>query len=59
MGFNVRAACDMPELTLLCEYLGEVRTEAQTLDNPELSINDSIMELLNTENRKTSLNVVP
>lgn len=41
-GFYVVAATDLPELTLLAEYLGEVRTDKQTINDP----NDSIMELL-------------
>jgi hypothetical protein len=55
-GFFVRAALDIPELTLLAEYCGEVRTEVQT---KEYIGNDSIMELLCTGNPATSLNVVP
>jgi hypothetical protein len=39
---------------LLAEYCGEVVTEHNT--NLE---NDSIMELLSTDNPKTTLNVVP
>lgn len=54
-GFYVKAACDMPELTLIAEYFGEVRTEEQI----ENSKNDSIMELLDTGNPKTTLNVEP
>jgi hypothetical protein len=41
-GFFVIAATDLPELTLLAEYLGQVRTDKQTANDP----NDSIMELL-------------
>ena len=33
---------DLPELTLIAEYLGQVRTDAQT----SFDLNDSIMELL-------------
>lgn len=55
MGFYCVAAENMPELTLLAEYCGEVRTEEQILN----SKNDSIMELLQTNDASTSLNVVP
>ncbi len=55
-GFFVKAAVDIPELTLIAEYCGEVRTEIQTKDYPN---NDSIMELLCTGDPATSLNVVP
>lgn len=54
-GFYVEAAADLPELTLICEYLGEVRTCRQCL----FSANDSIMELLDTGDADTSLSVVP
>jgi hypothetical protein len=54
-GFYVKAACDMSELTLIAEYFGEVRTEEQI----ENSKNDSIMELLDTGNPKTTLNIEP
>ena len=42
LGFYVEAAQDLPELTLLGEYLGQVRTDAQTATDQ----NDSIMELV-------------
>lgn len=42
-------------MTLLCEYLGEVQTDEQI----EGKQNDSIMELLSTNDPSTSLNVVP
>ncbi len=45
----------MSELTLIAEYFGEVRTEEQI----ENSKNDSIMELLDTGNPKTTLNIEP
>ena len=45
----------MPEFTLLAEYLGQVRNDEQI----QYDTNDSIMELLSTENPKTSLVVVP
>jgi hypothetical protein len=55
-GFEVKAAQDLPELTLLCEYLGQVRYESQTVD----SQNDSIMELLcSKDGSESSLCVVP
>ena len=43
-GFYDCAASDMPELTIIAEYFGQVRTEEQILN----SKNDSIMELLCT-----------
>lgn len=42
-------------MTLLAEYLGEVKTDEQIGTN----VNDSIMELLATGDPMTSLNVVP
>ena len=54
-GFYVAAARDLPELTLIAEYLGQVRTDMQT----RLDVNDSIMELLCTGNPNSSLVVVP
>ena len=54
-GFYVAAADDLPELTLIAEYLGQVRTDMQT----RLDVNDSIMELLCTGNPSSSLVVVP
>ena len=42
MGFYVKAAVDIPANTLLCEYVGEVRTLRDTLR----SKNDSIYNLL-------------
>ena len=55
-GFYVKAATDLPELALLAEYLGQVRTDQQTM----YDTNDSIMELLTVPNRRTeSLVVVP
>ena len=55
-GFYVKAAADLPELTLLAEYLGQVRTDQQTM----YDTNDSIMELLSVPDRRTeSLVVVP
>ena len=55
MGFHVEAAVDLPDLSLICEYLGEVRTSRQTVFNT----NDSIMELLDTGDSETSLVIVP
>ena len=43
-GFYIKAAVDLPELTLLAEYLGQVRTDELT----RFDTNDSIMELLAT-----------
>ena len=60
-GFYVEAACDLPELTLIAEYLGQVRTCAQTINDT----NDSIMELLccsgqdGAEDLDRSLVIVP
>ena len=54
-GFYVRAATDLPELTLLAEYLGQVRTEDESI----CVENDSIMELVCTESPLTSLVVIP
>jgi hypothetical protein len=54
-GFFVESAVDMPDLTLLCEYIGEVRTNRQCVFNN----NDSIMELLDTGDTDTSLSIVP
>ena len=55
-GFYVKAATDLPEFALLAEYLGQVRTDQQTM----FDTNDSIMELLTVPNRRTeSLVVVP
>jgi len=54
-GFFVEAAIDLPDLSLICEYLGEVRTTRQTIFNK----NDSIMELLDTGDSETSLVFVP
>ena len=61
-GFYVEAACNMQELTLVAEYLGQVRTGAQTLNDT----NDSIMELLchkrqadGSEDPEQSLVIVP
>lgn len=45
----------MSDLTLLCEYNGEVRTFRQCL----FERNDSIMELLDTGDSETSLNIAP
>lgn len=58
-GFEVRAAADLPELTILCEYIGEVKTEKMCVNSPSLFNNDSIMELLSTPRTDTTLNVVP
>jgi hypothetical protein len=55
-GFYCTAATDIPEYTLLAEYCGEVRTEA---DYHLYKHNDSVFELLQTGNQETSLNVVP
>ncbi len=54
-GFFVESAVDMPELALLCEYVGEVRTNRKCVFNT----NDSIMELLDTGDTDTSLSIVP
>ena len=60
-GFYMEAAQDIPSLTLLCEYVGQVRTAFQS----RTSTNDSIMELLcasgknEQEQMKKSLVVMP
>lgn len=54
-GFYVESAIDLPELTLICEYIGEVRTNRHCVFNT----NDSIMELLDTGDTDTSLSIVP
>ena len=45
----------MPDLTLIGEYLGEVRTLRQVLFDE----NDSIMELLSTGDADTTLMIRP
>ena len=54
-GFYVEAAQDLADLSLLGEYIGEVRTLRQSLFNN----NDSIMELLDTGDSDTSLVIIP
>jgi hypothetical protein len=54
-GFYVESAIDLPDLTLICEYIGEVRTNRHCVFNT----NDSIMELLDTGDTDTSLSIVP
>lgn len=54
-GFYVEAAQDLKELTVLCEYAGEVRTCRQMIFDK----NDSIMELLDTGDSDTSLVIAP
>ena len=44
-GFYMEAAQDIPSLTLICEYVGQVRTAYQA----QTSTNDSIMELLSSK----------
>ena len=51
----METAVDLPDLTLICEYIAEVRTNRQCVFN----INDSIMELLDTGDTDTSLSIVP
>lgn len=41
----MEAAQDIPSLTLICEYVGQVRTAYQA----RTSTNDSIMELLSAK----------
>ena len=48
-GFYAEAACDLPPLFVVCEYFGEVRTLRSVLYDQ----NDSIMELLATDNADT------
>jgi hypothetical protein len=60
VGFDCVAACDLPELTLLCEYLGDVKTDREISQSEELQKNDSIMGLLeNAKDAEMSLNVCP
>jgi hypothetical protein len=54
-GFSVTAALEIEPLTLICEYVGEVRTAEQT----EKSSNDSIFQLLSAESKKDSLDIIP
>ena len=54
-GFYVEAASDLPELTLLAEYLGQIRTDKQTMGDT----NDSIMELICSGDPNSSLVVIP
>ena len=54
-GFSVTAALEIEPLTLICEYVGEVRTAEQT----ENSTNDSIFQLLSAETKKESLDIIP
>ena len=51
----MQAATDLPELFLICEYLGEVRNLRDSIFDK----NDSIMELLCTDSADTSLVVMP
>lgn len=53
-GYMIRALDDIPELTFLCEYSGNVRTRRETIG----SKNDSIMILLDTPNSSTSLSCI-
>ena len=54
-GFIVRADDDIPDLTLVAEYVGEVDFVRERLfDN-----NDSIMDLLRTTHSKDSLVICP
>ena len=63
VGYYVRAAIDLLPFTLVCEYIGQVRTCEQS----QSVVNDSIMELLsvpdknskNAEDPKLSLVVIP
>jgi len=52
----VRAAADIPELTLICEYVGEVDFARNHIFDKK---NDSIMELLRTSRSATSLVICP
>ena len=55
-GFVVRAAADILELTLICEYVGEVDFARNHIFDKK---NDSIMELLRTPRSSTSLVICP
>ena len=55
-GFYCTAATDIPDYTLLAEYIGEVKPDSQYQDYKQ---NDSVFELLQTGDPETSLNVVP
>lgn len=54
-GFIVRAAEDIAEMTLICEYVGDV----DYARNRIFDQNDSIMDLLRTTRSKTSLVICP
>lgn len=54
-GFGVTAAQDIEPLTLICEYVGEVKTAAMTAH----SKNDSIFQLLAGETPEQSLDIIP
>ena len=53
-GYMIRALKDIPQLTFLCEYSGNVRTWRETIG----SKNDSIMILLDTPSADTSLSCI-
>ena len=54
-GFVVRAQAAIPRMTLLCEYVGEVDFER----NHKWDENDSIMQLLETQNADQKLCILP
>jgi hypothetical protein len=54
-GFIVRADDDIPDMTLICEYVGEV----DFARNHIFDSNDSIMDLLRTSRSSTSLVICP
>lgn len=55
-GFTVRAYVDIPSLTFICEYSGEVALQRKVFFE---SKNDSIMELLKTPSSINSLVIKP
>lgn len=54
-GFIVRSTDDIPALTLICEYSGEVTLSRKKL----FDTNDSIMDLIRTPSSSTSLVICP
>lgn len=55
-GFIVRAVEDIPNMTLISEYVGEVDFTRNHLFDED---NDSIMDLLRTPHSNTSLVILP
>lgn len=55
-GFYVKAICEIPARTLLCEYVGEVLSSRHSLSETS---NECIFSLLNTSHSRTSLDICP